>query len=185
MSPRCLLVLFTCSRLPARTRAQVLVLGGNPMRRVVFLAVLAATLLPAATAFGRNAGRKAMAQQIGSHLKQSGQLHNYRIGVKYPRRRRVPGRQRHERRAARYRRSAGAASQGRLARRLQARNPERKRVEVRQRRTERRRQPPASRPTRWTELRTKALEDDSIERDACIPAITAQPQAMPMPATIR
>lgn len=53
------------------------------MRRVVFLAVLAATLLPAATGSAETVAEKRVAQQIGSHLKQSGQLQNYRVGVKY------------------------------------------------------------------------------------------------------
>jgi hypothetical protein len=53
------------------------------MRRVVYLAVLAATLLPAATGSAESVAEKRVAQQIGSHLKQSGQLQNYRVGVKY------------------------------------------------------------------------------------------------------
>jgi hypothetical protein len=53
------------------------------MRRVVFVAVLAATLLPAATVSAESKAEKQVAQQIGSHLKQSGQLQNYRVGVKY------------------------------------------------------------------------------------------------------
>jgi hypothetical protein len=52
------------------------------MRTVVFLALLAATL-PAATVRADNADDKRVAQQIGMHLKQSGQLHNYNIGVKF------------------------------------------------------------------------------------------------------
>src|SRR5262245_36339769 len=53
------------------------------MRSVVFLAVLAATLAPAATAAAESAAEKGVAQQIGSHLKQSGELHDYRVGVKF------------------------------------------------------------------------------------------------------
>ncbi len=53
------------------------------MRRFVYFAVLAATLVPAVTASAETASEKHVAQQIGVHLKQSGQLHNYRIGVKY------------------------------------------------------------------------------------------------------
>lgn len=53
------------------------------MRRVMFLAVLVAALAPAVTAAADTAAEKHVAQQIGSHLKQSGQLHNYRVGVKY------------------------------------------------------------------------------------------------------
>src|SRR3954467_14548343 len=52
------------------------------MRKVVFLALLAA-MLPAIAASAETVAEKQMAQQIGSQLKQSGQLHNYRIGVKY------------------------------------------------------------------------------------------------------
>src|SRR4051794_6140485 len=53
------------------------------MRKVVYLAMLAVTLLPAATASAETVAEKRVAQQIGSHLKQSGQLQNYRVGVKY------------------------------------------------------------------------------------------------------
>lgn len=53
------------------------------MRRVVFLAVLAATLVPAVTASAESAAEKRVAQQIGMHLKQSGQLQNYRVKVKF------------------------------------------------------------------------------------------------------
>ncbi len=63
--------------------SQVLVLGGETMRSVMYLAVLAATLAPAAIASAETAAEKRVAQQIGSHLKQSGQLQNYRVGVKY------------------------------------------------------------------------------------------------------
>src|SRR5262245_32348907 len=52
------------------------------MRKVVLLALLAA-LLPAIAASAETVAEKQMAQKIGSMLKQSGQLHNYRIGVKY------------------------------------------------------------------------------------------------------
>jgi hypothetical protein len=52
------------------------------MRKVVFLALLAA-MLPAIVASAETVAEKQMAQKIGSLLKQSGQLHNYRIGVKY------------------------------------------------------------------------------------------------------
>jgi len=53
------------------------------MRRVVLLAVLAGMLLPAATASAETNAEKRVAQKIGNHLKQSGQLHDYRVGVKY------------------------------------------------------------------------------------------------------
>jgi hypothetical protein len=53
------------------------------MRSLVFLAVLASTLVPAATVSAESAAEKRVAQQIGSHLKQSGQLHDYRVGVKF------------------------------------------------------------------------------------------------------
>jgi hypothetical protein len=53
------------------------------MRKVVYLAVLAATLLPALAASAETPAEKRVAQQIGNHLKQSGQLQNYRVGVKY------------------------------------------------------------------------------------------------------
>jgi BON domain len=53
------------------------------MRRVVFLAVLTATLLPATTGLAETKAEKQVAQQIGSHLKQSGELQNYRVGAKY------------------------------------------------------------------------------------------------------
>jgi hypothetical protein len=45
--------------------------------------MLCATLAPAATASAETAAEKRVAQQIGVHLKQSGQLRNYRVGVKY------------------------------------------------------------------------------------------------------
>ena len=53
------------------------------MRKVVYLAVLAATLLPALAASAETPAEKHVAQQIGSHLKQSGQLQNYKVGVKF------------------------------------------------------------------------------------------------------
>lgn len=40
-------------------------------------------LLPATIASAETPAEKQMAQQIGNHLKQSGQLHNYRIGIKF------------------------------------------------------------------------------------------------------
>lgn len=52
------------------------------MRKVVFIALLVA-VLPAMTASAQSVAEKQMAQQIGIRLKQSGQLQNYRIGVKY------------------------------------------------------------------------------------------------------
>src|SRR5206468_899961 len=66
-----------------RVRWRVLVLGGNSMRRVVFLALLAATLLPAAVASAETPAEKQMAQRIGNQLKQSGQLHNYHVTIKF------------------------------------------------------------------------------------------------------
>jgi len=53
------------------------------MRTVLFLGLTAALLLPAAWARGENPAERAMAQHIGSQLKESGQLRNYRIGVEY------------------------------------------------------------------------------------------------------
>jgi len=53
------------------------------MRKLVYLAVLAATLLPALAASAETPAEKNIAQRIGSHLKQSGQLQNYRVGVKF------------------------------------------------------------------------------------------------------
>ena len=50
--------------------------------RKVFLALLAAAL-PAISAFADLPAEEQMAHRIGSQLKQSGQLHNYEIGVKY------------------------------------------------------------------------------------------------------
>ena len=51
------------------------------MRVVSFLVLLAVTLLPAAGASAQNAADKQTARQISDHLKHSGQLQNYRIGV--------------------------------------------------------------------------------------------------------
>lgn len=54
------------------------------MRRIVFLALLAfAAQMPAANASAQSAADKAMAQRIGSVLKESGQLRDYRVGVKF------------------------------------------------------------------------------------------------------
>ena len=54
------------------------------MRRIVFLALLAlAAQLPAAGTSAQSAADKAMAQRIGSVLKESGQLRDYRVGVKF------------------------------------------------------------------------------------------------------
>jgi hypothetical protein len=54
------------------------------MRRIVFLALLAlAALLPCADISAQTAADKAMAQRIGSVLKESGQLRDYRVGVKF------------------------------------------------------------------------------------------------------
>src|SRR5690349_992829 len=50
--------------------------------RKVFLALLAAAL-PAISAMADSPADEQMARRIGSQLKQSGQLHNYEIGVKY------------------------------------------------------------------------------------------------------
>jgi hypothetical protein len=50
--------------------------------RKVFLALLAAAL-PAITALAESPADEQMARRIGTQLKQSGQLHNYEIGVKY------------------------------------------------------------------------------------------------------
>ncbi|HVT26493.1 MAG TPA: BON domain-containing protein [Lacipirellulaceae bacterium] len=52
------------------------------MRRVLFLAMLAAAM-QAATAFAGISADQQMANRIGAQLKQSGQLHNYRINIKY------------------------------------------------------------------------------------------------------
>src|SRR5215208_1831688 len=50
--------------------------------RKVFLALLAAAL-PAISALAGSPAEEQMAHRIGSQLKQSGQLRNYEIGVKY------------------------------------------------------------------------------------------------------
>jgi len=51
------------------------------MRTVVFLVLLGATLLPVRGATAQTTDDRATARQISSHLKESGQLRNYRIGV--------------------------------------------------------------------------------------------------------
>ena len=51
------------------------------MRKVVFFALLAATL-PAVAAWAETPAEEQMAQRIGNEIKQSGQLHNYQITVK-------------------------------------------------------------------------------------------------------
>jgi hypothetical protein len=53
------------------------------MRSVLFLVLLAASSLPATSAIAQTAADKATARQISTHLKESGQLRNYRIGVTY------------------------------------------------------------------------------------------------------
>jgi len=54
------------------------------MRRVVYLALVAATaLLPAAGVRAESDADIAMANQIGQRLRDSGQLRDYKIGVKY------------------------------------------------------------------------------------------------------
>ena len=54
------------------------------MHRTAFLAAIALCVLaPASQAVAQSADDKAMAQTIGSQLKESGQLHDYRVGVKY------------------------------------------------------------------------------------------------------
>jgi len=52
------------------------------MRKVVFLSLLAATL-PALGARAETPAEEQMAQRIGNEIKQSGQLHNYQITVKF------------------------------------------------------------------------------------------------------
>src|SRR4051794_28025955 len=52
------------------------------MRRVVFLALLA-LLLPAISASAETPAEEQMARRIGNEIKQSGQLHNYQITVKF------------------------------------------------------------------------------------------------------
>ncbi len=59
-------------------------LGGKTMRTSFFVACLAlSVLVPSTPAAAQSAQDKAIAQEIGSQLKTSGQLHDYRIGVKY------------------------------------------------------------------------------------------------------
>ena len=53
------------------------------MRLLHLLALMAAVLVPASAATAETAAEKALAQQIGRDLKESGQLRNYQIGVKY------------------------------------------------------------------------------------------------------
>jgi hypothetical protein len=54
------------------------------MRRTAFLAAITlCVLVPASQAGAQSADDKAMAQMIGSQLKDSGQLHDYRVGVKF------------------------------------------------------------------------------------------------------
>jgi BON domain len=54
------------------------------MRKKVFSAlVAAAVLLPAAVVTAQSADASAMAQRIGSRLKESGQLRDYRVGIKF------------------------------------------------------------------------------------------------------
>ncbi len=54
------------------------------MDKIVFLAlVAAAAMLPVTNAAAGTAADTAMGNQIGQRLKESGRLHNYRIGVKY------------------------------------------------------------------------------------------------------
>jgi hypothetical protein len=54
------------------------------MHRTAFLAAIALCVLaPASQAVAQSADDKAMAQTIGSQLKESDQLHDYRVGVKY------------------------------------------------------------------------------------------------------
>jgi hypothetical protein len=54
------------------------------MRTSLFVACLAlSVLVPSTEAAAQTAQDKAIAQEIGSQLKTSGQLHDYRIGVKY------------------------------------------------------------------------------------------------------
>ena len=54
------------------------------MRTTYFVACLAlAVLIPSTRVAAQSAQDKAIAQEIGGQLKTSGQLHDYRIGVKY------------------------------------------------------------------------------------------------------
>jgi hypothetical protein len=69
-------------RVPAY--ADSLTLGGITMRKVLLLALVAmAALLPTAGAMGETAADKAMANQIGRRLKESGQLRDYQIGIMF------------------------------------------------------------------------------------------------------
>jgi hypothetical protein len=53
------------------------------MRLLLILASMAALLVPVSGATAETAAEKALAQQIGRDLKESGMLRNYQIGVKY------------------------------------------------------------------------------------------------------
>jgi hypothetical protein len=54
------------------------------MHRTAFLAAITlCVVVPASHAAAQSADDKAMAQMIGSQLKDSGQLHDYRVGVKF------------------------------------------------------------------------------------------------------
>ena len=54
------------------------------MRKSICLALLAMSVLATANvASAQSAADKAMAQQIGRSLKDSGQLRDYRVGVKF------------------------------------------------------------------------------------------------------
>ncbi|HEX5472342.1 MAG TPA: BON domain-containing protein [Lacipirellulaceae bacterium] len=53
------------------------------MHRLLFFALLTATAVPAASAFADKSAEQQMANRIGTQLKQSGQLHHYRINVRY------------------------------------------------------------------------------------------------------
>ena len=53
------------------------------MRLLHLLALMAAVLVPASAATAETAAERALAQQIGRDLKESGQFRNYQIGVKY------------------------------------------------------------------------------------------------------
>lgn len=53
------------------------------MRSLLLLATVAALLLPCRSATAETSAEKSIAQQIGRQLENSGQLRNYRIGVRY------------------------------------------------------------------------------------------------------
>jgi hypothetical protein len=53
------------------------------MRAVLFLGMLAATMLPATAGAAPTNAEKAAAKRISTHIQQSGQMRNYRIGVTY------------------------------------------------------------------------------------------------------